>query len=168
MKKPSPPIIYLLAFYLLALSPALLLAQKSSLNVINVTPVDESGNLLNNFKRGEYIRVDWSGYYNKTTPNDTAFNGSFSLKASYQVILFGKKINYSINLPVSGSGAGLKSIFDSSTDADILNQNQNYREFTDYLIPNELPAGKLTITLTGKANNKNVSPLSFKKTIDLK
>jgi hypothetical protein len=168
MKKYLPSPFYLLALYLLVLPPTLLLAQKSSLNVINVTPVDENGNLLNNFNRGEYIRVDWSGYYNKTTPNDKAFNGSLSLTASYQVILFGKKINYSIKLPVSGAGAGLKSIVNSSTDTDILNQNQDYREFTDYLIPNELPAGKLTITLTGNANNKNVSPLSFKKTIDLK
>ena len=43
-----------------------------------------------------------------------------------------------------------------------------YKEFTDFYIPEELPPGKVTIELTGKTSVKNIQPISFKKTIDLK
>jgi len=148
--------------------PSLINAQNTKLDIIKVIPVDENGNKIASFKRGKYIRVDWSASYKKSVVNDKVFSASLTVKADYQATIFGKKINYSINFPMSGSGGALKSIINSSNDADILNQNQNYREFTDYLIPVELPPGKLTVTVTSKTNIKNVSPLSFKKTIDLK
>jgi hypothetical protein len=159
---------------LLTLSPLSLLGapkpapKNTNFDIINVIPVNESGKKLSSFKRGQYIRVDWSAYYNNKNINDNAFSGSLNLKASCQAVLFGKKISYSINLPLSGTGGSLKSIFNTSSDSDILNSKQSYKEFTDFYIPEELPPGKVTIELTGKTSVKNIQPISFKKTIDLK
>ena len=159
-----------LIVYLMTLSPLSLLGatKNTDFDIINVIPVDENGKKLSSFKRGQYIRVDWSAYYNNKNINDNAFSGSLNLKASCQVVLFGKKVSYSINLPLSGTGASLKSIFNSSTDADALNANQSYKEFTDFYVPEEFPPGKITIELSSKTSVKNIQPISFKKTIDLK
>jgi hypothetical protein len=155
---------------LLVLSPLSILAtnQNTNLNIISVMPVNEKGESLSYFERGQYIRIDWSAYYNHSNINDRAFSGSLNLKASCQVILLDKKINYSIKFPLTGTGNNLKTVFNSSEDSDILNENSDYHEYADFYIPRELPSGKITIELTSKSSVKNIKPISFKKTIDLK
>jgi hypothetical protein len=129
---------------------------------ISLTAVDLEGKPLYSFLTGQFIRLDAAATLKNLSDKASVKIG---LTAGFTTKIFGKKVTYSVKLPLSGeAGSRIDPSVGLPTSGAPLGedlQNGTYREVIDFQIPPEMPSGVLTITVTATATSAAPLKQSF-------
>jgi hypothetical protein len=119
-----------------------------------LSAVDANENPLPSLVAGEYVRLRVKALVNKV-PDTAAV--LLSAKASFSMILLGRKVAYSVNLPAQGASNSTLNptvgMPDSGKKLGTEYEKQVIEEIYDFHIPAETPAGSLKVTVTASATS---------------
>jgi hypothetical protein len=135
---------------------------KTASGIIQLQAVDAEGRPLQNLVAGKYVRLDASASFENLPPKAV---GKVNFSATFSTSILGRKVSYTLKLPVSGSaGSSLDPSVGVPTSGQPLDATlpaKTFREILDFQIPPETPAGKLTLTVFASATSATPLKRSF-------